>query len=1157
MDPLAQYLGEMAQIHGSGEASDETSFYPALSTLLNRVGKTFSPAVHCVLTPKNRGSGIPDGAIFLQRSFKEIEFEDDLIGAHAPERGVIEVKGLNASLVKTANGAQVRKYLARYGQVMVTNYREFLQVRLTPDGEVAHGESFCLADSEKSFWELDKAAVIELADPFVEFLRRVLLADAPLSSPEDLAAFLAAYARIARGRIEREGPLPALETLRQALEAALGLRFEGERGDEFFRSALIQTLFYGVFASWVNWVGSESSRRGAKFEWKTAAWTLRVPMVRVLFEQLATPRNLPAGLDEVLDWTQEVFARLDPEQFFARFERREAVTYFYEPFLEAYDPKLRRELGVWYTPPEVVRYMVARVHESLQRDLGIELGLADERVHVLDPCTGTGSFLIEALRTAARVLDEQHGDELVGQQVKQAALSRFHGFEVLPAPFIITHLQLGLFLAELGAPLDSGMDERPSVYMTNALTGWTENSEQLLPIEEFRTERAAAGNVKQAEPILVVIGNPPYNGFTGVGEEPGDDLVAPYKEGLSDPPWEITKNKLDDYYIRFFRVAERRIAERTGKGIISYISNFGWLGDPSAVLMRRHLLKAFDRIYIDNLNGDSRETGKKTPSGEPDPSIFSSRLSRSGIQVGAAISLLVRTEDRDSAQPRVVYRDLWGSTKAADLEASLKVPQDDLPYEELVPNEKNWYRLRRWRPRPGYDSWPSLVDLAHIPPKLGLNENRAEVLVDTDREAVARRLAHFLDEDIELADLDRNLVRGLLETWSGYDPASAREALQAQGGFDETRVKQFLVKPFDLRWAYIETGTTLWNRSRPEFQAASEVGSEFLLVRKNAPRALDGAAFLLSAELSDQHALHKDAYAIPLLLAKDENREETAQLFSLEGGSGGGSPWRPNLSRFAISYLAELGFTDTYTDRDSARLLWLHTLAIGYSPLYLEENADAFRGGWPRIPLPEDPELLESSAALGARIGALLDIGTPLPGLDSSTVGHLRQVGVLARDDGGKPQAEDMAVTAGWSRIQIRKQKSGAISEIVMPGGGKIVRRPRAESEKEHLSPTQLAALGNQVLDIYLNDTTSWRAVPEAAWNFKIGGFHVLRKWLSYREETILKRPLNWVEARQFQSIVRRLSELSLLSEDLDFNYRAATGSMDQDSLLSMTPDQA
>jgi hypothetical protein len=173
------------------------------------------------------------------------------------------------------------------------------------------------------------------------------LADAPLSWPEDLAAFLAAYARIARGRVEQAGDLPALATLRTALEGALGLRFEGESGDEFFRSALIQTLFYGVFASWVNWVGGQPRDRTSQFEWKTAAWTLRVPMVRVLFEQLATPRNLPAGLDEVLDWTEEVLARVETDQFFERFERREAVKYFYEPFLEAYDPKLRRELGVW------------------------------------------------------------------------------------------------------------------------------------------------------------------------------------------------------------------------------------------------------------------------------------------------------------------------------------------------------------------------------------------------------------------------------------------------------------------------------------------------------------------------------------------------------------------------------------------------------------------------------------------------------------------------------------------------------------------------------------------------------------------------------------------------------------------------------------------
>jgi hypothetical protein len=1156
MRDLARYLSEMGRIRESGEASSETSFYPALSQLLNQIGARLDPSVHCVITPKNRGGGIPDGGLFLKRSLHPDESEDPL-AIRVPERGVIEVKALSASLDRLAQSAQVIRYLQRYGQVLLTNYREFLLVRLGPTGEVVKAEALSIAASESAFWDLTESAIADLEEEVSEFLGRALLADAPLSSPQDLAGFLAAYARIARTRIEKVGMTRELETLKTALEDALGLRFEGQSGDEFFRSALVQTLFYGVFASWVNWSNANPTDRVSRFSWRTAGWTFKVPMVRVLFDQLATPSNLPAGLDEILNWTEDVFSRIDRDQFFERFERREAIQYFYEPFLEAYDPKLRRELGVWYTPPEVVRYMVARVHEALQRDLGIELGLADDRVHVLDPCTGTGSFLIEALRTATEVLEEVHGDDLVAQQVKEAALQRFHGFEILPAPFIITHLQLGLFLAELGAPLEGEAGERPSVYLTNALTGWVDDPEQLLPFEEFRTERQAAGDVKRAKPILVVIGNPPYNGFTGVGEELEGDLVAPYKEGLSESPWEITKNKLDDYYVRFFRVAERRIAELTGRGIISFISNFGWLGDPSAVLMRRHLLNAFDRIYVDNLNGDSRETGKKTPDGDPDPSIFSSKLSRSGIQVGAAISLLVR--DRDSAsraEPKVMYRDLWGPAKAAELEESLDRHQDELPYEELLPAESNWYRLRRWRPRPGYESWPSLVDLARVRPELGLNENRGEALIDNDRGVLGERLKHFLDEELEHAEVEPDIVGGLLEGWSGYSAGETREKLLAAGGFAEQHIGPLMVRPFDLKWAYLDGRAKLWNRSRPKFQAAARVGSDFLLCRKRSPRALDGAAFLLSASLVDQHVLHKDAYAISLLLAHEDAIGDTDRLFELKREQTTSAAWRPNLSRFAAGYLAEMGYGDLDTSRHSARALWLHTLAIGYSPLYLEENADALCADWPRIPLPDRRELLDDSAALGARLGALLDIGTPLPGLDTSTVAHLSQLGNLVRDDGRKPQPADLAVTAGWASVQNREQKSGAISRIVMPSSGRVMRREAGDGEWPTLSPAQRGLLGEEVMDVYLNATTCWRGIPEAAWNFKIGGFQVLRKWLSYRDEAVLGRSISREEARQFQSIARRLTELVLLTSDLDANYRAATGSVDQESLIDFATEE-
>jgi hypothetical protein len=158
--------------------------------------------------------------------------------------------------------------------------------------------------------------------------------------------------------------MQGLAMLRGALEEALGLHFDEDDGDHFFRSALVQTLFYGVVAAWVFWSEQQPPKTTSRFTWRQAQWTLSVPMVRVLFQQLATPANLPVGLDEVLDWTDDVLARVDRELFFKRFEAAEAVQYFYEPFLQEYDPELRRQLGVWYTPPEVVRAVVAQTRQK-------------------------------------------------------------------------------------------------------------------------------------------------------------------------------------------------------------------------------------------------------------------------------------------------------------------------------------------------------------------------------------------------------------------------------------------------------------------------------------------------------------------------------------------------------------------------------------------------------------------------------------------------------------------------------------------------------------------------------------------------------------------------------------------------------------------------
>ena len=160
-------------------------------------------------------------------------------------------------------------------------------------------------------------------------------------------------------------------------------------------------------------------------------------MIKNLFEQIATPTRLgPLSLVEVLDWTGDALNRVNRAEFFSEFDQGKAVQYFYEPFLAAFDPELRKQLGVWYTPPEIVRYMVARVDHVLQTELGIAEGLAAPNVFVLDPCCGTGSFVVETLNVIAQRLQEQGGDALLAQDLKHAAMHRVFGFEIMPAPFV-------------------------------------------------------------------------------------------------------------------------------------------------------------------------------------------------------------------------------------------------------------------------------------------------------------------------------------------------------------------------------------------------------------------------------------------------------------------------------------------------------------------------------------------------------------------------------------------------------------------------------------------------------------------------------------------------------------------------------------------------
>ena len=537
---IETYLADLSQGRASGGATDERSFYPALARLLNAVGATLKPPVYSVVELADHGADHPDIGLFAAIPAPR----GPSLEGQLPECGVVEVKSPKDDTWLTAESDQVSRYWRRYRQVLVTNMREFVLVGADESGRPARLEAFRLAASEEAFASL-LAAPREFARGagagLGEYLRRTLAHRATLADPKDLAWLLASYARDGLARVEAVGDAHSLKTVREALEAALGVRFEGARGARFFRSTLVQTLFYGIFSAWVLWARKEMSQASGplfdgdyqprQFSWRESGRHLRVPVLRALFQQVSNPGPLaPLGLVEVLDWAAAALDRVDRPAFFARFHGGEAVPYFYEPFLEAFDPELRKELGVWYTPAEVVRYIVARVDRALKDDLGVAAGLAADHVYVLDPCCGTGAFLAEVLRRIAANAEAGNGDGLAGQRLKRAAAERVFGFEIMPAPFVVAQLQVGLALEEFGVPLAGDGGERAGIFLTNALSGWESRATQALPFPELEEERDRAERVKQETPILVVLGKPAVQRLRGHGGGRG----AGFERGVPD-----------------------------------------------------------------------------------------------------------------------------------------------------------------------------------------------------------------------------------------------------------------------------------------------------------------------------------------------------------------------------------------------------------------------------------------------------------------------------------------------------------------------------------------------------------------------------------------------------------------------------------------------
>lgn len=1077
---LSNYLSRLRSIYATGLATDEMSFYPAFDELIMSVGELLNPKIKSVSQLADKGAGLPDFGWFNSDN-------EDLFG-------VVEAKPVDQDLRQISLSPQGQKYLSKYGVVLITNYRSF-QLVTGDKTQTNFEENYSICDSNEDLFS--KNGFTEKSNDFVKFFRSILLRKAPIRTPQELAERLAHYAQRAKEMLATHS-IEDLQPLKDTMKSALGVEFSEKEGEAFFRSSLIQTIFYGLFSGWIIWLQDKSRKDIANFRFKDVEDYLHLRVINALFTEITKPYHLKKlNLRPAIEWAEGALNRVDQYQFFKTFEDRHAIQYFYEPFLAEFDEQLRKQFGVWYTPPEVVEYMVKRVDYFLREKLSLPLGLADENVVLLDPCCGTGSYLIEAIKIIHHRFKETSG-ELASSKLRKAVKERVIGFELLTAPFVISHLQLGLLLSKLNAPL--GEDDRAAVYLTNALTGWLprdKTKQEAFAFSEFREERDAADRVKQGAKILVVIGNPPYDRYAGVSEEEEGDFIQPYKKDLYER-FGIRKQLLDDLYIRFFRLGERVIAEHSGKGIVAFISNSSWLNGESHPIMREHIVQNFNEIWIDNLRGSGAYSGSRGPDGFPDRNVFEHSLGSIGIKVGVAVTTLLKSS-ANSGIPEAFHRDFWGQGWQKRQILKERGDSEDFihDYESISPKHELAWKLSPQKVNSKYSQWKPIP---YVFPTYfsGVNTNRGDSITHIDRDVLVRRMKVYFDINKSDTDVEK-LCPDLMNPVARYDPKKVRQILLAKKSFDENNIVDFQFKPFDKWLLYYEREGKLINEKRPKYFEQIWEGNVFFLTYKKSNHTRMWDQLYVTSNLAELQVTY-NSQPFPLYIRRNElgkdvflpniNRELLKEL----------------CKRWHIPYSVEANSIHNLSESfQLAEELFFHAIAILQATAYRTENSDQLRQNWARIPIPDNRKSLEHSAKLGRQVAALHQSDSVIEGVSKY------------------PYRNDLKNLAIPSKVGTKSIDFNVT--IRYDSKGKWIQ-----------SQTKL---NEQITgDLYWNDNCYWKNVPKYVYEFTIGGYPPLKKWLSYRHTDKLKRPLTEKEVEFVSEIVRRITALILLNPQLDENYR-------------------
>lgn len=1091
------YLENIQSNLQAGNATEHTH-----RLALQNLVQSFAGGITATNEPKRVACGAPDYIITKSQT----------------PLGYIEAKDVGKCLNQVERSSQIKRYLGSLNNLIITDYLEF---RWYVDGQKRLATKLANGVTGKKKLQLEPKGAEELT----QLLNGFLTVETPtVNSPKELAQRMAKQAQLIRELIDEALKQDSENSSLQGQLKSFREVLLRDLTNEQFADMYAQTITYGMFTARYNTANIQSfSRQSAAFELPKTN-----PFLRKTFGHIAG-FDLDERIAWVVDDLAEMLRRSDMEGILQDFGKKtrteDPIVYFYENFLAEYDSKLRKSRGVYYTPEPVVSYIVRSVDHVLKQDFGIKQGLADSskvevpnpngkgtveshKVLILDPAIGTGTFLSQVIDQIYESFRKNRG--MWSGYVKQHLLPRLFGFELMMAPYTVAHLKLGLKLKELGYKFDS--DERLKVFLTNTL----EKGFQITLPDGFtkwiKDESDAAKEIKQDSPVMVIMGNPPYSGNSKNNGEwiknllRGKDTITEqttsnYFEVDGKPLGERNPKFLNDDYVKFIRFGQWRI-EQTGYGVLAFVTNHGFLDNPTFRGMRQSLLATFDDIYVLDLHGNSKKK-ERCPDGSKDENVFD-------IQQGVAISIFVKRPDSNQQpldfaqgkQATVHHASLWGLRE----EFAGKNKDKNIvggKYHWLEENKLSTTKWEKLKPQSPYylfipqntellseyeQGW-KVTDIMAVN-VLGFQTHRDHFAIDFKKDKLYQRIKELYDGNI--SDVDYVEKYNLKEN-KHWTIKKVRRSIISEDNW-KNNINDCLYRPFDTRICYYSK--IVIDRPRTEI-LNNVVGKNNLIL--NLPRItkLEEWRHALISNLPCV-AVSVDvngSYVFPLYLYPTEKE---ATLFDLEETPNTPNNRRPNLSEEFINDFAQLLKLKFIPDGKGDRVktfapedIFAYMYAVFHSPTYRQRYAEFLKTDFPRLPLTSNPQLFKQLCDLGDRLIEL----------------HLME------KHGENFTSYPIEGNNVVDKIRYSEPKTSPPTPLLVGEGSKKIKEKKVELGK-----------------VWINKTQYFEGVPQQVWDFYIGGYQVCHKWLKDRKG----RTLSYEDLMHYQNIVSAISETIDLMNKID-----------------------